>query len=109
MFPYLADSSLHPSILDTNDFHSIEDCIMDYLFWKHKLLLLLCTHQTLGSAMFPPVTGTECQGNAPTLCATSTYTQHILLVLLFAPNHFQTVNPLGNPLGNANRHTFLIM
>jgi hypothetical protein len=31
-------------------------CNWDYLFWKHKLLLLLFTHQTLGSAMFPPVT-----------------------------------------------------
>ncbi len=30
-------------------------CNLDYLFWKHKLLLLLFTHQTLGSVMFPPV------------------------------------------------------
>jgi hypothetical protein len=51
MFPYLASSSLRPSILDTNDFHSIEDCIMDYLFWKHKLLLILSPHQTLWYVM----------------------------------------------------------
>ena len=51
MFPYLACSSFPPSILDTNDFHSIERHIMDYLFCKHKLLLLLSPHQTLGSVM----------------------------------------------------------
>ena len=38
-------------------------CNWDYLFWKHKLLLWLPTHQTLGSVMFDFAIGIMSPGN----------------------------------------------